>query len=336
MAATAQKAANKRKVNPKAKAKPKAKTKAQAKAAKKPAAKKVAVKAVEQPLMVALRAEHRHMANIMELFKEQLDAIDQGAMVDTHVVYEIMDYMVTWPDRYHHPREDLIYGRVAEVDKSAEDAVDTLQREHDRMAGEGREVLKQIEAWREGGVSGDPVVDLGRKYVADLYSHMNTEEKLVFPRIEKTLTTADWRDLADEDLLKPVTDPIFGGRVDREFRNMARKLRRGIRHSVERGTMVEWIGIEALMESLEVMSMAAESARSTAGDHLRSAMDETVDLFKESPLSAPLRTAANNTRLSISLLGNVLEISRDALDDLSRVNQERRDRVRLMDQNTRR
>ena len=66
--------------------------------------------------MKALRAEHRHIATVMQLFADQLKAIESGELVDTHVVYEIMDYMVTWPDRYHHPREDLIYGRVAELD----------------------------------------------------------------------------------------------------------------------------------------------------------------------------------------------------------------------------
>ena len=63
--------------------------------------------------MKALRAEHRHIATVMQLFADQLKAIEEGQLVDTHVVYEIMDYMVTWPDRYHHPREDLIYSRVA-------------------------------------------------------------------------------------------------------------------------------------------------------------------------------------------------------------------------------
>src|SRR6056300_523788 len=63
----------------------------------------------EFPLMAALRAEHRHMASVMELMDQQLDAIAAGEMVDTHMLYESMDYMLSWPDRYHHPREDLIY-----------------------------------------------------------------------------------------------------------------------------------------------------------------------------------------------------------------------------------
>jgi hypothetical protein len=95
--------------------------------------------------------------------------------------------------------------------------------------------------------------------------------------------------------------------------------------------MVEWIGIEALMESLEVMSMAFDSARDTAGDHLRAALEDSREIFRESPLTAPFRCAANNTKATFRLLGDVADISRDVLDDLSRVNQERKDRVRLLD-----
>lgn len=288
-------------------------------------------KAAEQTMMKALRAEHRHMATVMQLFSAQLKAIEEGELVDTHVVYEIMDYMVTWPDRFHHPREDLIYSRVAEVDVKARDDVDSLQRDHDHTGKRGREVLKDIERWRLGEVSGTSVVKSGRAYIDHIHEHMNLEEKLVFPRIEAVLTLQDWRELAEDDQLQAVAESVMGPQVQREFRNMTRKLRRGLRRSVERGTMVEWIGIEALMESLEVVSIAYESARDTVGNHVRSALQDSLELFREAPLSAPLRCVANNTRVTFRLLGEVADISRETFDDLSRVNQERKDRVRLMD-----
>lgn len=288
-------------------------------------------KMAEQPMMKGLRAEHRHISGVMELFAGQLDSIANGQLVDTHVVYEIMDYMISWPDRFHHPREDLIYGRVAELDASAADEVDTLQRDHDTNAKRGREVLAAIERWRAGEIAGSAVVKAGRDYIDHLYEHMSLEEKLVFPHIESVLTTEDWRELAEDDQLRPVSDPVFGQRVQREYRNLARKLRRNVRRGVERGTMVEWISIEALMEALEVLSMAMESTRNSAGDHLRAALDDTRDLFQESPVTAPVLSLVNNAKLTYRFLEECAGISRDTLDDLSRVNQERRDRVRLLD-----
>lgn len=285
----------------------------------------------EQPMIKTLRAEHRHIATVMQLFLDQLKAIDGGQLVDTHVVYEIMDYMVAWPDQFHHPREDLVYGRAAEIDATVADNVDSLQHDHDQTAKTGRELLKDIERWRQGEISGAVVVNSGRAYIDHMYEHMNSEEKLVFPQIESVLSDQDWWELAQDDELRPVADPVFGRRVQRDFRNLARKLRRNVRRGVERGTLVEWVGIEALMESLEVVSMAYDAARSSAGDHLRSALDESMELFRESIITAPLHCAANNTRLGWRLLADVAQISRDALQDLSRVNQERKDRIRLLD-----
>ncbi|TDG16053.1 cation-binding protein [Seongchinamella unica] len=281
--------------------------------------------------MKALRAEHRHIATVMQLFSDQLQAIEAGEPVDAHVVYEVMDYMASWPDRYHHPREDLIYGRVAELDRRAAEDVDTLQRDHDATAKRGRQLLREIERWSEGEVKGAAIVKAGREYVGHMYEHMNVEEKVVFPHIESVLTLEDWRELAEDDDLRAVSVPVFGPRVQREFRNLARRLRRGVRRRVERGVVQEWLGVEALMESLEVLSLAAETASETAGDHLRTALDNSREMFREAPLSAPLRCSVNNMKLGFRLVGDMVDISRETFDDLQRINRERRERGELFE-----
>ncbi len=284
----------------------------------------------QPPLMAALRSEHRQLVRIMELFRDQLNAIESGELIDTHVVYELMYYMVTVPDRFHHPREDVIYQRVAELDGKAADNVDTLQREHDAMAAEARGVLQTIEDWRQGDVDGIVVVNAGRAYLARVYEHMNQEELVVFPHIEKVLTEADWRELAAEDSLRPERDPVFGGRIDREFRNLARKLRRDVRQRVELGVVAEWVAVEALMESVELVSMAVDDSRAAAGDRLKQAFGEAREMFKDKPAAGLVLCPLNNTRHSFVLIGELLDISRDTARDLSRVNQERRDRIRLL------
>jgi len=94
--------------------------------------------------------------------------------------------------------------------------------------------------------------------------------------------------------------------------------------------MVEWIGIEALLESMEVMSIALETAREATGDHLYSIWKDSSGILREAPLTGLFKCASNNTRLTIDWLGNVVGISKDTISDLSRVNQQRRDRVRML------
>jgi hemerythrin-like domain-containing protein len=292
-------------------------------------------KSYRHPLLQTLRDEHKHMASVMKVFSGQLDFIETGELVDPHLVYEVMDYMVTWPDRFHHPREDLIYARVAELDPQCADEVDTLQRDHDNTGKLGHRLLLDVQNWRQGDLPGSKLINNGRAYIDHIHEHMTIEEKLVFPRIETVLSAQDWRDLQAEDRLAAVSTPIFGPAVQREFRNMTRKIRRGLRRSIEQQTLTEWIGIEAFMESLEVLSLAYDSSRHSAGEHGRDAFKEAIDIILEDPLAAPLKVAANNARMTLGFVAEVAEISRETFTDLASVNQARKDRARLLARKTR-
>ena len=198
------------------------------------------------------------------------------------------------------------------------------------MARAGRDVLACIERWRAGETGGSELIEQGRDYVQRSYAHMAFEEQEVFPAIDAALTREDWRELAADDQLRPVGDPVFGRRVAREFRTMARKLRRSLRRGVERRAVSDWVSIEALMEGYEVLSMAAQNSRVVTRDHLRTGLREAVNITLESPLQAPLLCTVNNTRLSLAWLEEMRGIYRDAAVDLARVNRERRDRIRLL------
>jgi hemerythrin-like domain-containing protein len=284
----------------------------------------------EAPMLSGLRDEHRHIASVLALLSDNLNAIERGEMVNPHVVYEIMDYMVTWPDRFHHPREDLIYDYAADVDHGLREDRRRLEQEHDAMARQGRELLHCIERWRGGEAEGSELLRQGREYVQRSYAHMAFEEQEVFPAIDAVLTRDEWRELAADEQLRPVRDPVFGRRVSREFRHMARKLRRSLRRGVERRAVADWVSIEALLEGYEVLSMASQSGRSVTWDTLRTGLREATYITLDQPLKAPLLCAANNTRLTLQWLSEMQEIYRDASLDLLRVNRERKDRLRLL------
>ena len=283
------------------------------------------------PLIATLRAEHVHLAQISTLMTEQLDAIDSGTAVDSHILYEIMSYMVSWADRYHHPREDLIYGRAAELDAQLADDVDSLQRQHDAMASNALALQKLIGRWRAGKATDAAVVRAGRDYVANSDRHMQSEEQLVFPRIEAVLGPADWQELELDDRLQAAGDPVFGPRIDREFRNLARKLRRSARRTIERGVMAEWAGLESALESLEILGNANRMALQTTGDTLRCALLESLDIVRDTPLTAAPRCAMNNARLSGRWLGALATIAGDTVDDLARIRREMRRQLDTLD-----
>ena len=284
----------------------------------------------EAPMLASLRGEHRHIASVLALLSDHLNAIERSELVNTHVVYEILDYMVTWPDRFHHPREDVIFAYAADVDARLAQDRRRLEKEHDALARAGKELLHTIERWRRGAADGSEVVRLGREYVQSHYRHMSFEESDVFPAIDVVLNRNDWRELAADDQLRPVGDPVFGRRVQREFRNLARKLRRNLRRGVERTAVAEWVGLESLLEAGEVVSMAAQSGRSITRDHIVTGLREATYITLDAPLRAPLLCAANNLRLTLEWAEEMQGVYRDTAVDLLRINRERKDRMRLL------
>ncbi|MFU8765646.1 MAG: hemerythrin domain-containing protein [Haliea sp.] len=281
-------------------------------------------------LIATLLAEHEHLTRIMGMMAAQLDTLADGTAVDNHVLFEIMSYMISWADRYHHPREDLIYGRAAELDRQLADDVDSLQRQHDVMAREALTLQQLIVDWRRGAADGNAVVSAGRAYIDHSRAHMRSEEQLVFPRIESVLTAADWLELELDDRLQPASDPVFGPRIDREFRNLRRKLRRGVRRGVEQGVLAEWMGLEALLESLDVLGSANHSAAQATVEVLRTSLSDSLQILRETPLTAAPRCAINNTRLGGRWLGTVAGIASDAIADLVRINRARREQLETL------
>ena len=67
----------------------------------------------EQPMMAALRAEHRHIASVMELMAGQLDAIERGELsAERFENYRAMGREAAWNElSYHEKRQkDRAFG----------------------------------------------------------------------------------------------------------------------------------------------------------------------------------------------------------------------------------
>jgi hemerythrin-like domain-containing protein len=287
------------------------------------------------PILATLYAEHRYMGTLLKLLEAQVDLLEQEEPVEPQVLYESLHYMIHYPDAFHHPREDMVYQRAGEVDLALADSVDTLQREHDHLSKLGPKALKAVAHWEESGEGQEQVRKVVRDYIQTMYRHMEVEEALVFPEIERVLDPEDWRQLEQEDLMAPVPDPVFGPRVAREYRNLARKARRALRKGAEDAALVEWIGLEALLEGIEVLSIAGESGRAAAAEHMNAAGAEALDLLKEAMdgrgiLSLPFKVTLAGGSHYVGFLRDLGEIAKDTSSDLVGLRQGVKERMGLV------
>jgi hemerythrin-like domain-containing protein len=286
-------------------------------------------------IVATLLAEHRYMATLVEQLDEQLRALEQGESVDYHILYEVMHYMTHFPDAYHHPREDMVYQRAGELDASICESVATLQRDHAYLAKVGNQTLDAIRLWRDGSALAEDVLEPGRDYVASVYRHMRAEEDIVFPHIEALLSAEDWRELEQESLLTPAADPVFGPRVGREYRNIARKARRSLRRGVDDVMVLEWLGLEAMLEGIEVLSIAFDNGSATMRQRIAKARAGNREIFEQAreeggqPLLVPARCIAAGTGQYFKFLKDCGTIASDTLNDLRELKRGMRERIRM-------
>ncbi|MEM0955359.1 MAG: hemerythrin domain-containing protein [Pseudomonadota bacterium] len=287
------------------------------------------------PVLATLYAEHRYMGTLLRLVESELELIETDQPIDPHVFYESLHYLTHYPDAFHHPREDLVYARAGEVDPKLADSVDTLQRDHDYLAEVGAKTLATVARWKETGQGAGKMRRDVQRYVESQRKHMEAEEALVFPDIARILDPEDWRELEQESLLAPAPDPVFGPKVSREYRNVARKARRALRKGAEDAALVEWIGLEALLEGMEVLTIAGESSRAAAQEHFYAASGEALDLLKKAMqgdgiFRLPLKTALTGSAHYVGFLKDLGIIARDTGSDLGELRRGVKQRLGLV------
>lgn len=167
-------------------------------------------------VMTQLREEHRNIAKVLRALEHQLSAFDAVAQPDYDVLAAIADYFVGFPDRCHHPKEDLIYRRMRERDASLAQTVTDLGAEHRKISAQAREFQQAVSNVIQGAETSRSTFDeLVGQFLRDQRRHMQLEEEQVFPLALQILTPDDWVEI-DAQVTRE-EDPVFGAKVSREF-----------------------------------------------------------------------------------------------------------------------
>lgn len=168
-----------------------------------------------------LRQDHVNFSRLLDLLYSQLDLIHEGQTADFELMQDMMGYMTHYPDRFHHPLEDLVFAKLREHSAVADSALQILEKEHKGLADKGEQFLNSLKSVVDGALTRrDTLEAQGRDYVAFLRFHMDREEGEVFPLAEKLLSQADWTHIGSEMALQE--DPLFGSVVAEDYRALYR------------------------------------------------------------------------------------------------------------------
>lgn len=120
---------------------------------------------------------------------------DEGAAPDFDLLSAILDYIVAYPERWPHPKEDRHhFAAVRRRTHDADGLIAPLEREHARGAAMVEGLQRGLIAFRQAdaGTHG-AFFDSVERCAEFECSHMRVEEDLLLPLAERVLTANDWR-----------------------------------------------------------------------------------------------------------------------------------------------
>src|SRR4249920_3012723 len=99
------------------------------------------------------RAEHRAFGALLGLLEQQLEQFHRGETPNYEMMLDIVDYMIDYADRFHHPGEDVVFAIVAERVPATRGSVQNLTREHSEILENSRELTRRLEGAIRGAVT---------------------------------------------------------------------------------------------------------------------------------------------------------------------------------------
>lgn len=162
-----------------------------------------------------LKAEHRVFRRFLDLFDLELTAFEAGKSPRYELLDVLLDYFTSFPDEWHHRKEDLIYDALVIRSDLAGPALYDLRAEHERLAAGAKLFGEHISELRQGSdLPMDVIVETGTMYTRLLRNHMVKEDDVFFAMAERQLTPEDWR-LVEHAIQASREDPDLRARLDR-------------------------------------------------------------------------------------------------------------------------
>ena len=146
--------------------------------------------------MEMLQTEHRNMSELLNLLERQVDLFEGQGEVDYDLLGEIIDYFRSYPDLYHHPKEDLVFESLKKRDPEAAGAMGDLEVAHDKVNDcLNRFTRAVVNVLLGENVARSAFISVAREFLDGERRHMTSEETIFFPAAKKALTDEDWKEI---------------------------------------------------------------------------------------------------------------------------------------------
>jgi len=151
-----------------------------------------------QAFMARLRLDHARLSRVLRELEVQRTRLGTEPEAARAVLGEALRYLVEYQHGHHHPREDLLYARLAPLRADLGADLRELGHEHEGSAARARQLaaaLRRLPAG-PGGRALERFARALQAYVDETRDHMRREERaIIYADVERWLTDQDWQAL---------------------------------------------------------------------------------------------------------------------------------------------
>jgi hemerythrin-like domain-containing protein len=185
----------------------------------------VATNSAQKPEAVQIILdEHLSIAAVVYTLRYLARGISDGKEPDFQLLRAILDYIVEYPDRWHHPKENLYLFRVLRSrNKKSAKLIDELKHEHVQCDDLITRLKENLVLFAQGDqMARARFLEAVERYAHFQWAHIRKEEDLLLPMAEQALTVEDWEQIASA--FRDNDNPLFGIRPKDEAQALYRKI----------------------------------------------------------------------------------------------------------------
>ncbi len=168
------------------------------------------------PQLEELHQDHLNLAKVLRLLEKQLADVRAGEHIDLNALSEIVDYVESYPDLFHHQHENVIFSAYLDRCGDRRDLFERLLEEHVRLLKKTHEIREHIQQWwHDSPVPRERIAAIIADYLCLQWNHLNLEEDSAFGLLDLELTADDWERIKAS--APTASDPLFGNLLRQRF-----------------------------------------------------------------------------------------------------------------------
>ena len=227
-----------------------------------------------------LNSEHHYFSALLDQLEVESERLQPGKIPDYPLLLDIVDYLVNYPDQFHHPREDLLFGELLKVDKHFATDLKRLTREHKTLRSYNDSLFAELNRIADGRPANRPELRRSlQRYIDGYRKHMDFESKSIFPKAKGSLNAQAMARLHEKT--SAIDDPLFGAELHTRYRRLGRSVRSRIEGFSAELANREIASIESAIGGASIVINRIQALREDFTEANRTALQRNKDTLRD-------------------------------------------------------